>query len=94
MTQLSSISSNHLSLTCKVCGYNKLLSVGLLGEKVGWDAKLADLLPRMSCGGSKAKGHVQVQIVFVGGSWDAMLGAESDRQPKATALLDGACFTK
>lgn len=89
MTQLGSISGNHLSITCKVCGYNKLLAVSMLIDKVGWKARVADVVPKLSCSHCKAKGEVDFQIVFVGGSGDAMLEAKAVKDPKATEELSG-----
>lgn len=88
MTQLGSITNNHLSLTCKVCSYHTMLPVTALIDKVGWEARLQDVVPRLSCSHCKAKGQVEFQILFVGGSGEAMLGAKAVKDPKATAVVE------
>lgn len=84
MTQLGSISGNHLSLTCRVCSYNKLFAVAGLIERLGWEARLADVVPKLTCSRCKAKGKVEFQIVYVGGSGEALLGGKSTIDPKPT----------
>lgn len=46
-------------------------------------------MPQLRCSGCKAKGEVGFQIVFVGCSGEAMLGAEGKKHPKATGIFDG-----
>lgn len=87
MTQLGSISGNHLSLTCKVCDYNTLLAVKPLIDRLGWETRLQDVVPKLRCSGCKAKGQVTFQIVFVGGSGEALLGGKSVIDPKPTGRL-------
>ena len=88
MTQLGSITNNHLSLTCKVCSYHTLLPVTVLIDKVGWEARLQDVVPRLSCSRCKGKGAVEFQILFVGGSGDAMLGAKAVKDPKSDGRVE------
>lgn len=88
MTQLGSITNNHLSLTCKVCSYHTMLPVTGLIDKVGWEARLQDVVPRLSCSRCKAKGAVEFQILFVGGSGDAMLGAKAVKDPKSDGRVE------
>lgn len=95
MTQLGSISNNHLSITCKVCGYNTLLAVKPLIERLGWEIRLQDVVPQLRCSGCKAtrygridlEGQVEFQIVYVGGSGEALLGGKSTIDPKPTGRL-------
>lgn len=89
MTQLGSISGNHLSITCKVCRTHKMLSVKLLIDRLGWEARLQDVAPNLRCSSCKAKGQVEFQIVYVGGSGEALLGGKATRDPKPTGRLSG-----
>lgn len=89
MTQLGSISGNHLSITCKVCGYNNLVAVKPLIERLGWETRLQDVVPNLRCSSCKAKGQVEFQIVYVGGSGEALLGGKATRDPKPTGRLSG-----
>lgn len=84
MTQLGSISGNHLSITCKVCRTHKMLAVAVLIDRMGWEARLADVVLNLRCSSCKAKGQVELQIVFVGGSGEAMLGGKATKDPKPT----------
>ena len=77
MTQLGTITHNHLSLTCKVCSHHKLLPVKTLIDRLGWEARVADVIPKLRCCSCKALGEITYQIVYVGGSGDAMLGAKA-----------------
>lgn len=81
MTQLGSISGNHLSLTCKVCSTHKMLPVEPLIDRLGWEARLQDVVPNLRCSRCKAKGQAELQIVFVGGFEEAMLGAMTAKDP-------------
>ena len=75
MTLLGSISNNHLSITCKVCKSHRMLTVKPLIEKLGWETNLKDVVPNLRCSSCKVKRQVEFQIVFVGGSGEAMLEA-------------------
>lgn len=87
MTQLGSITNNHLSITCKVCRSHKMLPVKMLIERLGWEARLADVVPKLTCSQCKSKGQVEFQIVYVGGSGDAMLGAKAAKDPKSDGIV-------
>lgn len=87
MTQLGSISGNHLSITCKVCRTHKMLAVKPLIERLGWEARLQDVVPNLRCSSCKAKGQVTFQIVFVGGSGEALLGGKATKDPNPTGRL-------
>jgi hypothetical protein len=76
MTRLASITNNHLSLTCSVCGHSALLPVTTAIEVFGREAPVQHVVKRARCSRCKAKGAVSLQIVYVGGSGEAMLGAQ------------------
>lgn len=54
----------------------------------GWEARVADVVPRLSCSRCKAKGQVECQILFVGGSGEAMLGAKVMKDPKSDGRVE------
>lgn len=98
MTQLGSISENHLSITCKVCSTHKMLAVKALIERLergsatasrprGWEARLQHVVSRLSCSRCKARGQVEFQIVYVGGSGEALLGGKATKDPKPTGRV-------
>lgn len=66
-----------------------MLPVKPLIDRLGWEARLQDVVPNLRCSRCKAKGQVEFQIVFVGGSGEAMLGAKATRDPKPTGKLSG-----
>ena len=87
MTQLGSITNNHLSITCKCCQHHTLMPVQFLIEKLGWETRLQNIIRRFTCKHCKAIGQIEYQIVYVGGSGEAMLGAESKQHPKSTGVV-------
>lgn len=89
MTRLGSISGNHLSITCKVCKSHKMLPVKPLIDRLGWEARIQDVVPNLRCSSCKAKGQVTFQIVFVGGSGEALLGGKDTLDQKPTGRLLG-----
>lgn len=89
MTQLGSISGNHLSITCRVCRTHKMLAVKPLIERLGWETRLQDVVPNLRCSSCKAKGQVELQIVYVGGSGEALLGGKATKDPKPTGRVSG-----
>jgi hypothetical protein len=64
-----------------------MLPVKMLIERLGREARLADVVPKLTCGHCKAKGQVEFQIVYVGSSGDAMLGGKATRDPEPTGRL-------
>lgn len=64
-----------------------MLAVAVLIERLGWEARLADVVPKLKCSQCKAKSQVELQIVYVGGSGEAMLGAKATRDPKPTGRV-------
>jgi hypothetical protein len=87
MTQCGSISNNHLSLTCKVCRSYRMLPEKVLIERLGWEARLANAVPRLICSHCKAKSQVDFQLVYVGSTGDAMLGTTVSKNPNATGRV-------
>jgi hypothetical protein len=76
VTPLGNISTNHLALTCGLCGHTSLVSVLSLIKKLGKDMRVDEVIPKARCGHCKAKGKATHVITYVGGSGEAMLGAE------------------
>ena len=76
MTPLGNISTNHLALTCGLCGHTSLVSVLSLIQQLGKDVLVDEVIPKARCGHCKAKGKATYVITYVGGSGEAMLGAE------------------
>lgn len=76
MTRLASITNNHLALSCDLCGHSALLPVTAAIEAFGLDATVQHVASRARCSRCKAKGQNTFRIVFVGGSGEALLGAE------------------
>ena len=75
MTRLASITNNHLALTCDRCGRTALLPVTSAIEVFGREANVQYVAKRARCSGCKAKGQNTFQILYVGSSGEAMLGA-------------------
>ena len=63
------------------------MPVQFLIEKLGWEVRLQNITRRFTCRQCKAIGQIEYQIVYVGGSGDAMLGAESKLHPKPTGTV-------
>jgi hypothetical protein len=81
MTQLASISNNHLGLHCNLCGHNSLVAVQALIDKLGKEATVHEAVPKLRCKRCKAKGQASFVITYVGGSGTAMLGARKHGDP-------------
>jgi hypothetical protein len=64
-----------------------MLAVAVLIDRMGWEARLADIVPNLRCSSCKAKGQVEFQIVYVGGSGEAMLGARFTKNPKSDGIV-------
>ena len=82
MTELQSISNNHISFEC-ACGHSAKVPVSLFIEKYGKNAILNDVVKKARCTRCKTKGNAESRIIFVGGSGEAMLGTRTrnDYQP-------------
>lgn len=75
MTELASISNNHLALECSLCGHNSQIAVADLLPRVGRDCTVQEVVRNARCTNCRVKGQATFRIVFFGGSGDAMLGA-------------------
>ena len=89
MTLLCSIADNHLSITCKTCRSHRMLAVKPLIDRLGWETRLQDVVPKLRCSACKSKGNIEFQIVYVGGSGEAMLGAGVKMPENATGWKSG-----
>ena len=76
MTELQSISNNHISFEC-ACGHSAKVPVSLFIEKYDKEAILNDVVKNARCTRCKTKGNAESRIIFVGGSVDAMLGTRT-----------------
>jgi len=76
MTELQSISNNHISFEC-ACGHSAKMPVSLFIEKYGKDAILNDVVKNALCTRYKTKGNADSRIILVGGSGEAMLGTRT-----------------
>lgn len=77
MTQLASITNNHLALTCNLCGHSAHVAVSALIRVFGKDMDARDAAKRAQCNRCRVKGQNTFRIIYVGGSPDAMLGARA-----------------
>jgi len=66
MTELQSISNNHISFEC-ACGHSAKMPVSLFIEKYGKDAILNDVVKNALCTRCKTKGNADSRIILVGG---------------------------
>jgi hypothetical protein len=76
MSELQSISNNHISFDC-ACGHSAKVPVSLFIKKYGEDTILNDVEENARCTRCKIKGNAESQIIFVGGSGEAMLGTRT-----------------
>ena len=76
MTELQSISNNHIPFEC-ACGHTAKVPVSLFIEKYGKDAILNDVVKNARCTRCKIKGNAESRIILVGGSGEAMLGTRT-----------------
>lgn len=79
MTTLGTIRANHLSLTCRSCGHNALLEVAGLLERLPPDTTVQQVLQKARCNRCKVKSNSDCQIIFVGGSLEALKGTSSSK---------------
>ena len=80
MTQLASISNNHLALHCEACGHNSMIAVKSLIERLGRDVTVHQVVPRLRCSQCKVKGRASFVITYVGESGIALLGARQNKE--------------
>jgi hypothetical protein len=76
MTELASISNNTLAVTCDLCGHTGMLPVSLLMDIFGRYADVRHVASRARCSGCMIIGQNTFRITYVGGSGEAMLGAD------------------
>lgn len=77
MTTLSSITDNHLSLTCKACGHSALVAVAGLLNTITPDTTVQQVRQQARCSHCKVKDLIGCQIVFVGNSAVAFNGRKA-----------------
>ncbi|GGC19784.1 hypothetical protein GCM10011363_40590 [Marivita lacus] len=58
-----------------------MLAVKPLIDRLGWETRLQDIVPKLRCSACKSKGYIELQIVYVSGSGEALLGA-GDKKPE------------
>ena len=76
MTELQSISNNHVSFEC-ACGHSAKMPVSLFIEKYGKVAILNEVVKKARCTRCKTKGNAESRVIFVGGSGEAMFGTRT-----------------
>jgi hypothetical protein len=77
VTRLASVRTNHLSLTCSVCGHSALLPVSAAIDVFGETETVQHIVKRARCSRCRVKGAGLFQIVYVGQGWDALDGART-----------------
>ena len=76
MIQLKNVLAHHLWLGCK-CGHSRLLSVLELVEAYGDRVTIDQVRKNARCTSCKAKGGIEIRLVYVGGSQFAMKGSNT-----------------
>ena len=66
-----------------------MLAVKPLIDRLGWGTRLQHIVPKLRRSACKSKGHIELQIVYVGGSGEAMLGAGDKKPDKDTGWKSG-----
>ena len=79
MIQLKNVLAHHLWLGCK-CGHSRLLSVLELVEAYGANITIEQVRRNARCTSCKAKGGIEIRIVYVGGSQHAMQGSNTQER--------------
>ena len=98
MTKLSTILQHQLSIICDLCKHHTLLEVANLIAVVGGDTTAHEVDQRARCHNCGVKGNNTYQIVYCGGSYDALLGAARTRHNAcrshrtARHSLGGCCW--
>ena len=78
MTQLNSITTNHLALQCRLCGHSAEIAVEDLIARMGSEVSAHYVARNARCSRCHVKGQTSFRIVYVGGSGEAMQGARQD----------------
>lgn len=66
MTQLQTITNNHISLECR-CGHRKLVSVKELMERLSPTSMVEEVVARAKCSHCKTRGVIDVRLLYVCG---------------------------
>jgi hypothetical protein len=74
-TQLSVIPTHQLWLEC-ACGHNGPVDVAAIIAKFGDQITVDDAIERLRCSLCRSMRIKEFRIIYVGGSWGAMRGAE------------------
>ena len=75
MTKFSTIPQQQLSIICGLCKQHTMLEVANLIAVVGGDTTAHEVRQRARCHNCGVKGNNTYQIVYRGGSYDALMGA-------------------
>ena len=78
MTKLSSISDNHIVLNCR-CGHVGQIAVADLIEVYGGDVEVGAVKQAARCIRCKAKNIANSQIIYVGGSFEALSSGHTEK---------------
>ena len=81
MIKLSSIHQNHLVLNCR-CGHVGQISVQDLIEVYGGDVHVDAVERAARCSKCRGKSIASVQIIYIGGSFDAMHSSHTPKDHK------------
>ena len=81
MTKLFSISNNHLVLNCR-CGHVGQIAVADLIEVYGGDVKVVAVERAARCSRCKTKNIARSQIIYVGGSFEALSSGHTEKDAK------------
>ena len=79
MIQLKNVLAHHLWLGCK-CNHSRLLSVLELVEPYGADITIDQVRRNARCTSCNTKGGIDIRIVYVGGSYYAMKGSNTQER--------------
>ena len=81
MTKLFSISDNHLVLNCR-CVHVGQIAVADLIEVYGGDVEVVAVERAARCSRCKAKNIASSQIIYVGGSFEALSSGYTEKDTK------------
>ena len=76
MTQLQTISNNHLSFECK-CGHAPNVPVPKVMERHGKEITVKEVMNKARCSNCGQKNQFEFRIIYVGSSYDAMIGGQT-----------------
>ncbi|XOY55385.1 MAG: hypothetical protein ACMUJK_11520 [Rhodobacterales bacterium] len=75
MTQLASISNNHLAMKCELRVHQSMIAVQHLIAKLGHEIGVHQIVSKLRGAACGTKGKATFVITYVGASGAAMLGA-------------------